>query len=255
MIEILFKSLDEDLEFIFENPSRTLNFLDIQLNIVNNTLVFDIYYKPTNSFNYLTYSSCHPSHTKNNIALSLAKRIINIVTDNRETRLSELKKHLIERNHPPEVIDYMFTKCFQPKIDKNKDLEKRIFTRTFNLNHVIDLNKLTCSLQNIRSNELKQCFHSITVQLATWQPKNLRKILTKAKFEENPLPAPVKEVGFFPCNDCIYHKCGYFMPCKFSQFKANNKSMIWHYKCYFNCDSKDVIHILMCNTSEWFYLG
>ena len=94
----LINSLDEDLKFIFENPSRTLNFLDIQLKIVNNTLVFDIYYKPTNSFNYLTYSSCHPSHTKNNIALSLAKRIINIVTDNRETRLSELKRHLIERN-------------------------------------------------------------------------------------------------------------------------------------------------------------
>ena len=62
----LINSLDEDLKFIFENPSRTLNFLDIQLKIVNNTLVFDIYYKPTNSLNYLTYSSCHPSHTKNN---------------------------------------------------------------------------------------------------------------------------------------------------------------------------------------------
>ena len=144
----LINSLDEDLKFIFENPSRTLNFLDIQLKIVNNTLVFDIYYKPTNSFNYLTYSSCHPSHTKNNIALSLAKRIINIVTDNRETRLSELKKHLIERNHPPEIIDYTFTKCFQPKLDKNKDLEKIIFTRTFNPNHVINLNKLTRSLEN-----------------------------------------------------------------------------------------------------------
>ena len=79
----LINSLDEGLKFIFENPSRTLNILDIQLKIVNNTLVFDIYYKPTNSFNYLTHSSCHPSHTKNNTALSLAKRIINIVTDNR----------------------------------------------------------------------------------------------------------------------------------------------------------------------------
>ena len=99
----LINSLDEDLKFIFENPSRTLNFLDIQLKIVNNTLVFDIYYKPTNSFNYLTQSSCHPSHTKNNIAFSLAKRIINIVTDNREKRLSELKEQLIERNHPLEI--------------------------------------------------------------------------------------------------------------------------------------------------------
>ena len=106
-----------------EKRSKTLNFLDIHLKVVNNTLVFDIYYKPTNSFNYLTYSSCHPSHTKNNIALSLAKRFTNNVTDNREKRLSNLKKHLIERNHPPEIIDYTFSKCLQPKLDKNKDLE------------------------------------------------------------------------------------------------------------------------------------
>ena len=77
--------------------------------IAGNALVFDIYYKPANSFNYLTYSSCHPSHTKNNIALSLAKQIINIVTDDRVKRLSELRKHLLERNHAPEIINYAFT--------------------------------------------------------------------------------------------------------------------------------------------------
>ena len=92
----LINSLDEDLKFIFENPSRTLNFLDIQLKIVNNTLVFDIYYKPTNSFYYLTNSSCHPSHTKNNISLFLAKRIINIVTDNRETQKNTLLKEITD---------------------------------------------------------------------------------------------------------------------------------------------------------------
>ena len=138
---------------MLENPSRTLNFLDIQLKIINKTLVFDIYYKPTNSFNYLTYSSCYPSQTRNNIALSLAKRIINIGTDNRETRLSELKKHLLERNPSPEIIDYTFIECFQPKLDKSKYLEKIMFTRTFNPNHVINLNKLTHSLENIKSNE------------------------------------------------------------------------------------------------------
>ena len=115
-----------------------MNFLDIQLKIVSNTLVFDIYYNPTHSFNYLTYSSCHPSQTKNNIAVFLSKRIINIVTNNREKRLRELEIHLIERNHLPEIINYTFTKCFQLKLDKNKDLAKIIFTRTFNLDHVIN---------------------------------------------------------------------------------------------------------------------
>ena len=44
-------------------------------------------------------------------------------------------------------------KYFQPKLDKNKDLEKIMFTRTFNPNHVINLNKLTHSLENIKCNE------------------------------------------------------------------------------------------------------
>ena len=64
----------------------------------------------------------------------------------------------------------------------------------------------------MRSNELKKCFQKKTIQLTTRQPKNLQKIPTKAKFEENPLPPSVKEVGFFPCNNCVYHRCGYFKP-------------------------------------------
>ena len=132
-------------------------------------------------------------------------------------------------------------------------VRQMIFTRTFNLKHVINLNKLARRLENIRSNELKQCFQNKTVQLATRQFKNLRKILTKAKFEENPLPPPVKEVGFFLCNDCIYHRCGYFRLYKSFQFKANDKSIIWHYKRYFNCDIKNVIYTLIYNT--WLHNG
>ena len=107
-------------------------------------------------------------------------------------------------------MNYTFTKCFQPKLDKNKDLEKIIFTRTFNPNHVIDLNKLTRSLENIRSNELKQCIENKTVQLETRQPKSLLKILTKKNLRKTLYPLLLKKLVFFPCNNCIYHICGFF---------------------------------------------
>ena len=58
--------------------------------------MFDICYKPTNSFYYLTDSSCHPSPTKNNVGLSLAKQR-NIVAENRRKGLNELEKHLIKK--------------------------------------------------------------------------------------------------------------------------------------------------------------
>ena len=81
-----------NLNLLFEKLTTDINFLDINIKIVGNQLYFDIYYKPTNSFSYLKYNSCHPSQTKSNISLSLARRIIRIVTENRDYRLEEIRK-------------------------------------------------------------------------------------------------------------------------------------------------------------------
>ena len=66
-------------------------------------------------FHYLTYTSCHQPHTKNNISLSLAKRNVTIVTNTRRNRLKELKEQLIDRKHPQHIIDKSFPKKLQPK--------------------------------------------------------------------------------------------------------------------------------------------
>ena len=47
----MINNLDPDLKFVFENFSKSLNFLGINNRIVENNL--DIYYKPTSSFSYL----------------------------------------------------------------------------------------------------------------------------------------------------------------------------------------------------------
>ena len=60
------------------------------------------------------------------------------------------------------------------KIRQKQGFRKNKFYKTFNPNHVINLNKFTRSLENI-SNKIKQCFQNKTVQLATRQPKNLKK--------------------------------------------------------------------------------
>ena len=133
-------NLDPDLKFISKNSSKSLNFLDINLQIVVNNLVFDIYYKPTNSFNYLTYTSCHPSHTKNNISLSLVKRIFSIVTNNRENQLKELKEHLLDRKHQQHIIDYSFTEIFQSKFQTENN-DNITFIRTYNPYHNINWKK------------------------------------------------------------------------------------------------------------------
>ena len=95
---------------LFSTNLTKTNFLEMNLKIINNKLHFNVYHNPTNSFSYLHYKTCHPPHTKNNIALSLAWHIVQIVTDNRNNRLQELKGHLLNRKHPEKIIDYSFTK-------------------------------------------------------------------------------------------------------------------------------------------------
>ena len=89
-IEIFSQTLNEmdaDLQFIMDQIRKKSHYLDVFMEIVSREVVFDVYHKPTNSFGYLKYSSCHPPHTINNIALSLAKRIVRIVSHNTENRI------------------------------------------------------------------------------------------------------------------------------------------------------------------------
>ena len=82
----ILNSLNPRLRFTLEaskkymidnNHFQELSFLDI-LTILKNYRIFttDIFYKDTNSHFYLDYHSHHPSHMKDNIPYSLAKKLI-----------------------------------------------------------------------------------------------------------------------------------------------------------------------------------
>ena len=147
----LINELDPDLKFIFEKLTTDINFLDINIKIVDNQLYFDIYHKPTNSFSSLKYNSWHPSLARNNISLSLARRIIRTVSDNRDYRLEELRQNILKRNHPEKIINYIFTKSFQPKSNKDGNKEIITFTRTHNPNHNFNYNRFNNCLNNINN--------------------------------------------------------------------------------------------------------
>ena len=66
--------------------------------------MFDIYHKPTHSFSYLHYKSCHPRYTRDNIALSLGQRIVRLVSEDRQLRLQQLKSELIKEGIPRKLL-------------------------------------------------------------------------------------------------------------------------------------------------------
>ena len=117
-------SPDPDITFTSENASTVANFLDVSCSIKNYQLIFAIYHKPTHSFSYLHYRSCHPQHTKNYIVLSLWQR-----------NLNKLKSCLIQHGHPEKVLDYTMTKLFSPSFkSQNESTDYINFVQTYNPN-------------------------------------------------------------------------------------------------------------------------
>ena len=109
----ILNNLDNSIQLTAETSCEELPFLDVMIRKDDTHLTTDIYYKPTDSFQYLPYTSSHPRHTKNNIPYNLARRICMIVEnqDIRKRRLYDLKQILLRKQYPAEIIDYGVNKA------------------------------------------------------------------------------------------------------------------------------------------------
>lgn len=106
----LFKRFLDDCFYIWERTEKELYqlpFLDILLYKEAEKLETDIYYKETDTHQYLDYYSCHPRHTKSNIPYTLARRICALVSKEnlQNKRLKELKTFLKKQNYPESLIE------------------------------------------------------------------------------------------------------------------------------------------------------
>ena len=91
------------------------------------------FYKPTDSKQYLLYTSCHPKHTRNSIPYNLARRLKTIVSDERtlHKQLEELEEFLIKRKYPLSLIEDAFQKA--KSLDRSKLLNTKDTTEGTNI--------------------------------------------------------------------------------------------------------------------------
>ncbi len=79
----ILNNLHNDINFTKEYSPQKQAFLDVSVQAHDGTIHTDIYYKPTDSKQYLLFESCHPRHIKTSIPFSLARRLKTIVSDSR----------------------------------------------------------------------------------------------------------------------------------------------------------------------------
>ena len=102
----ILNSLDENLKFTFESSEQSISFLNLFIYKDEGKIQTDVFYKDTDSHDYLPFNSCHPRHTKKNIPFTLSRMICSIVTDptRREFRLQELETWLLKAGYPMGLI-------------------------------------------------------------------------------------------------------------------------------------------------------
>ena len=95
------------IKFTAEWSKESINFLDTRVIKKDNTLVTDLYTKPTDTHQLLHRSSCHPYHTKKGIPYGQALRIRRICSEDSSFKehLANLKSWLMDRGYKGGEID------------------------------------------------------------------------------------------------------------------------------------------------------
>lgn len=116
----ILNELNPDIKFTADESLNRISFLDILLTKQDEVIMTDVYYKPTDTHQYLHFNSCHPRHTKRAIPYNLSRRICTIVNDDsvKIQRLQELKKYLKKQSYPDKIIDDAIEKTM--KLDRKK---------------------------------------------------------------------------------------------------------------------------------------
>ena len=183
-------SCSEHIKFTWETSKTSVNFLDLTIKISNNHIVTDLYTKPTDSHNYLLYSSAHPNTCKKSIPYSQFLRIRRICSniEDFDKHVLEFSQHFIRREYPVELIQQAALKARRldraslllPKpTNKNKE-DKHILICTFNptQNTLPPIIRNNWSFLGKSSNTLST-FNTPMIT-AYRRPQNLRDVLVRA---------------------------------------------------------------------------
>ena len=117
----------------------------------------------------------------------------------------------MDRDHPISVIDFSLSKLFQPS-QRDNTKESISFIYTYNPNRSCHRDLVKKCFTTSKNKNIKDIFSNSEVIMATRQPKNLKKLLTRSKFEMSPQLITPKPVGLYPCGKCTYCRSGYIIP-------------------------------------------
>ena len=235
----------EDLAEVTLIPGKTVHYMDLNIWIHDGEIRSDLYCKPTDCHQYLSYRSCHPYHVKRAIIYGQALRVKAICSslNDFESHMVNMKSWFLDREYPSKLIDEQIARArevdignrtprpssegpvlvasYHPALDKiNKILSEHL--------HILHIDP-----------EMKKLFLRAPM-VAYRNPKALRNSLVRAKLPN------VEEAGK-GSSKCNGNRC---QICKSvvetETFTSFSTGETFHINFKLNCSSKCIIYLLTC---------
>ena len=260
-------NIDTNIKFTMEKGS-VVPFLDVSFSLNSDkTLSTDIYYKSTDSHNFVNFFSFHPNKTLINVPYTLARRIVTICSDKdkRDFCLDELKGFLLQKKYPLEVINDAIKKA--SFLDRESLLSAIVqvkkstipFVHTHNDKNPNVTHAIIGGLEMMApSQRMSSILNSNKVVAARRQPPNMRNMLFHSRYEgTNTKP----QNGIFPCTPpdgpprpgrkCIC--CDMLETGDTFNFAHHDKPFNILYP--FTCETRGVVYVLICDGCGEMYVG
>ena len=248
--------LHPDIQFTMEYSSTSLPFLDVLIKKSGTIVSTDIFYKPTDSKQYLNFKSCHPKHTKTNIPYNLARRICTIVSDEqiRDKKLRELQITLDERDYPKLLVQDSIHRAKQINrselltVRPKSDLKIIPYISTFNPNNLELFHMIKNNLPILQTDsEMSKILSKSKIIRSKRQAPNLKQLLTKARFsyKVNMVNKVTK------CNRSNCSLCQHIVESEYYNFKGNK----FYVNQNMSCDVQNVLYVLTCTGCNEYYIG
>ena len=101
------------LDFTWEISTTSVVFLDINISLVEGSLVTSVHYKPTDSHSYLNFSSSHPERCKKAIPYSQMLRLRRLCSDDADfnDQATQMATFFKNRGYSHHVISAALQRC------------------------------------------------------------------------------------------------------------------------------------------------
>ena len=241
------------IKFTSSISTESLSFLDILITRSDSELSTSIYYKPTDSHSFLSYSSSHPVQCKNAIPYSQLLRLRRLCSDT--VTYNEEKTRMLDffrdRGYPEATLKKAENRMVH--ITRDQALKKKdhishkrpILAITYHPHakayRDIIINNYKSILQS--DSELKEIFNELPV-IAWRRDKSIRDMLVHSRI------TPIKHGCMVRCGRSRCDTCPHLYPHDNMNFPLGSKPVVQS-----SCTDRNVIYGIKCITCGSTYIG